>query len=32
MLDQLFGSSAFLTKQLGEALLATRTLPPLLPL
>jgi hypothetical protein len=32
MLDQLFGSSAVLTKQLGEDLLATRRLPPLLPL
>jgi hypothetical protein len=32
MLDQLFGSSAVLTKQLGQDLLATRTLPPLLPL
>jgi alkylation response protein AidB-like acyl-CoA dehydrogenase len=32
MLDQLLGSSAVLTKQLGQDLLATRTLPPLLPL
>ena len=32
MLDQLFGSSAVLTKQLGEELISTRTLPPLLPL
>jgi hypothetical protein len=32
VLDQLFGSSARLTKQLGEDLLATRELPPLLPL
>ncbi len=32
MLDQLFGSSAVLTKQLGQDLLATRELPPLLPL
>jgi hypothetical protein len=32
MLDQLFGSSALLTKTLGEQLIATRTLPPLLPL
>ena len=32
MLDQLFGSSAVLTKQLGEQLLASRELPPLLPL
>jgi hypothetical protein len=32
MLDQLFGSSAVLTKQLGQDLLATRQLPPLLPL
>jgi hypothetical protein len=31
-LDQLFGSSAVLTKQLGQELLATRQLPPLLPL
>jgi hypothetical protein len=31
-LDQLFGSSAVLTKQLGEDLLASRQLPPLLPL
>jgi hypothetical protein len=31
-LDQLFGSSAVLTKQLGEDVLATRRLPPLLPL
>jgi hypothetical protein len=31
-LDQLFGSSAVLTKQLGEDLLASRALPPLLPL
>jgi hypothetical protein len=31
-LDQLFGSSAVLTKRLGKDLLATRTLPPLLPL
>jgi alkylation response protein AidB-like acyl-CoA dehydrogenase len=31
-LDQLFGSSAVLTKQLGRDLLATRELPPLLPL
>ncbi|HEY3673321.1 MAG TPA: acyl-CoA dehydrogenase family protein [Acidimicrobiia bacterium] len=32
MLDQLFGSSAVLTKHLGEQLVATRELPPLLPL
>jgi hypothetical protein len=32
VLDQLFGSSAVLTKRLGDELLATRTLPPLLPL
>jgi hypothetical protein len=32
VLDQLFGSSAVLTKQLGQQLLATRELPPLLPL
>ena len=32
MLDQLFGSSAVLTKQLGEQLIASRTLPRLLPL
>ena len=32
VLDQLFGSSAVLTKQLGTDLLATRALPPLLPL
>ncbi len=32
MLDQLFGSSALLTKTLGEQLIATRVLPPLLPL
>ena len=32
MLDQLFGSSAVLTKQLGHDLLASRELPPLLPL
>ena len=32
MLDQLFGSSAVLTKQLGQDLLASRQLPPLLPL
>ena len=32
MLDQLFGSSAVLTKQLGEQLIASRELPPLLPL
>jgi hypothetical protein len=32
VLDQLFGSSAVLTKRLGEDLLASRTLPPLLPL
>ena len=32
MLDQLFGSSAVLTKQLGQDLLASRELPPLLPL
>jgi hypothetical protein len=32
MLDQLFGSSALLTKTLGEQLITTRTLPPLLPL
>jgi hypothetical protein len=32
VLDQLFGSSAVLTKQLGEDILASRTLPPLLPL
>jgi alkylation response protein AidB-like acyl-CoA dehydrogenase len=32
MLDQLFGSSALLTKTLGEQLIATRALPPLLPL
>ena len=32
VLDQLFGSSAVLTKRLGEDLLATRELPPLLPL
>jgi alkylation response protein AidB-like acyl-CoA dehydrogenase len=32
MLDQLFGSSAVLTKQLGQDLLASRRLPPLLPL
>jgi hypothetical protein len=32
MLDQLFGSSAVLTKTLGEQLIATRALPPLLPL
>jgi hypothetical protein len=31
VLDQLFGSSAVLTKQLGQDLLATRDLPPLLP-
>jgi hypothetical protein len=31
-LDQLFGSSAVLTKRLGQELLATRELPPLLPL
>jgi hypothetical protein len=31
-LDQLFGSSAVLTKQLGQDLLACRELPPLLPL
>ncbi len=31
-LEQLFGSSATLTKQLGHDLLATRQLPPLLPL
>jgi hypothetical protein len=31
-LDQLFGSSAVLTKQLGQDLLARRELPPLLPL
>jgi len=31
-LDQLFGSSAVLTKRLGEQLVATRELPPLLPL
>lgn len=32
VLDQLFGSSAVLTKRLGQDLLATRALPPLLPL
>ena len=32
MLDQLFGSSVVLTKQLGQDLLTTRELPPLLPL
>jgi hypothetical protein len=32
VLDQLFGSHATLTKQLGEDLLTTRMLPPLLPL
>ena len=32
MLDQLFGSSAVLTKKLGQDLLASRELPPLLPL
>ncbi len=32
VLDQLFGSHTTLTKHLGEELLATRTLPPLLPL
>ena len=32
VLDQLFGSSAVLTKQLGQDILASRTLPPLLPL
>ncbi|MFN2539858.1 MAG: acyl-CoA dehydrogenase family protein, partial [Mycobacteriales bacterium] len=32
LLDQLLGSSRTLTKQLGEELLASRTLPPLLPL
>lgn len=32
VLDQLFGSSAVLTKRLGEDLLTTRQLPPLLPL
>jgi alkylation response protein AidB-like acyl-CoA dehydrogenase len=32
VLDQLFGSSAVLTKQLGADLLATRRLPPLLSL
>ena len=32
VLDQVFGSHASLTKQLGEDLLTTRTLPPLLPL
>ena len=32
VLDQLFGSHTTLTKQLGEELLATRTLPRLLPL
>jgi alkylation response protein AidB-like acyl-CoA dehydrogenase len=32
VLDQLFGSSAVLTKQLGQQLLATRELPRLLPL
>jgi len=32
MLDQLFGSSALLTKTLGEQLIASRELPPLLPL
>jgi hypothetical protein len=32
VLDQLFGSSAVLTKQLGTDVLATRELPPLLPL
>jgi len=32
VLDQLVGSSAVLTKRLGDDLLATRTLPPLLPL
>jgi Acyl-CoA dehydrogenase, C-terminal domain len=32
VLDQLFGSSAVLTKQLGEQLIASRELPPLLPL
>jgi hypothetical protein len=31
-LDQLFGSSAVLTKRLGDDLLASRALPPLLPL
>jgi hypothetical protein len=32
MLDQLFGSSALLTKTLGQQLIASRELPPLLPL
>jgi hypothetical protein len=32
VLDQLLGSSKLLTKELGEALLASRQLPPLLPL
>jgi hypothetical protein len=32
LLDQLFGSSAVLTERLGRELLATRQLPPLLPL
>ena len=32
VLDQLFGSHATVTKQLGDDLLATRPLPPLLPL
>jgi hypothetical protein len=32
MLDQLFGSSAVLTKRLGDDLLESRVLPPLLPL
>jgi hypothetical protein len=32
LLDQLFGSSTVLTKQLGDQLVATRELPPLLPL
>jgi alkylation response protein AidB-like acyl-CoA dehydrogenase len=32
VLDQLFGSHTTVTRRLGEDLLATRTLPPLLPL
>ena len=32
VLDQVFGSHATITKHLGEDLLASRTLPPLLPL
>jgi alkylation response protein AidB-like acyl-CoA dehydrogenase len=32
VLDQLFGSSKLLTKELGDTLLASRRLPPLLPL